>query len=156
MRRAARIAAVPVLVVLALVLALALLLGAPTGHRAAAQDAPPQRVIADMVIRTLPLEGEGHCIVLEAGHLTVTLQLVGDTPSRPVSFAFVGYRGSDPAATIGARPSLSTATFTAPLSGGLYCYTLQNETPVPPDAGLALITNLDQQVAMWMGLAPSR
>ena len=97
---------------------------------------------------------EGHCIYLDAGHLTVSVQLVGEGPSRPVSYSFYGYRGLDRDASIEASVSRASGSFSVPLTGGLYCYALRNEEPIPPEAGMAQITNLGQDVSMRMIWAP--
>jgi hypothetical protein len=112
--------------------------------------AQSERVIAGMLIRVLPSEGEGHCIMLDPGRLRVTAQTVGNAPARPVEFAFVGYRGSDTPATIHTDVTRTSRVFTAMVQGVLYCYNVANRGTVPRGAGFAQITNLDALVSLRM------
>jgi hypothetical protein len=121
---------------------------------AASQEVPTGRVIADMTVWTIPGGGDGPCIVLDAGQLTVNVQLVGDEPSQPVEFFFAGYRGSDPAALVQASVSRAPQTATVPLAGGLYCYSLRNQAPVLDSAGLSVLTNYAQDVALKLTIGP--
>jgi hypothetical protein len=44
--------------------------------------------------------------------------------------------------------------FTRQLNGGLYCLGLENMASVPPNSGMATVTNLAQFVALQMKLTP--
>jgi hypothetical protein len=146
-------------ITLAVALSVALLFNRPAAEAMGPvlQASPTQEwVVADMAIQSLPSypRGEGHCIFLSAGQLTATLQLVGEAPDRPVSFTFFGYRGADPNASIELRPIAREAkTLGVPLTGGLYCYSLLNETPVSATAPLAELTSLAQRV--WLRMVVS-
>jgi len=107
-----------------------------------------------MVVSTLPTMHDGACIELGAGTLAITLQAVGNDPIRPVNFTFYGYRRLDRDASVDVSVNQVISTFSLRLSGGRYCYVLENRSPVSPDANMAELTNYWQNVLLQMILAP--
>jgi len=113
-----------------------------------------ERIVMDVVMVVLPgLKSDS--VELEAGQLTVSVQLVGEGPARPVNFSLGGYRGTDQAATIEIDLSASNpnAGATRRLLGGQYNIGLENRWPISPDAGLATLANYGQRVRVNMVLA---
>jgi hypothetical protein len=102
--------------------------------------------------------GEGHCLALEAGTLTVSVgaetpfYLAHTDTNWPVEFELIEPRV---AGIIGPLTvSATTKTVTAPISGGLYCYHLTNLVPLAPDAPNAVRGNYRQGISLKMALAP--
>ncbi|HLH23667.1 MAG TPA: hypothetical protein VK066_14190 [Chloroflexota bacterium] len=100
-------------------------------NAAQAQTTPPSQVPVDMTAVTLPTVPSGQCLALDPGELTVAVQLVGDGFGAPVSFTFAGYGGADGGATLAFPATYQPTVRRVVLSGGTYCYELQNEGPVP-------------------------
>jgi len=116
-----------------------------------------ERVVMDVVYSVLPgIElAHGDSVELEAGQVTVSVELVGEGPARPVHFFLAGYRGSDQAATIEIDLSASNPAqvVTRRLAGGMYILSVWNRWPVPPNLGLSTLTNYGQLVRVKMVLA---
>jgi hypothetical protein len=141
------------------------ILAAPSSAGAA-----EERVVVDAAISVWPNApvGEGHCLWLESGILTVALQAVspaalgipapplipeGYDPDviEPVTFSLLQYR----VAGLLHTPVLSAPiTWTSPIAGGAFCYRLENQVPVRPDASMAERSSLAQWVKLRMMLTP--
>ena len=108
------------------------------------------RVLLDVVARVLPPAPQGQCLDLEAGTLTTTIYLVGETvgEDKPVRFLFFSNCGFDRSAAIEVVATRTPALFSTELAGGMYCYTLTNEAPLPQDAGLDVQAELSQDVVV--------
>ena len=97
----------------------------PTETRA--QTTPPPQVPVDVTAVTLATVPSGQCIGLDPGELTVMVQLVGDGLGAPVRFTFAGYRGEDSGATLAFPAAYEPTVQRVMLTGGTYCYELQNQ-----------------------------
>ncbi len=92
-------------------------------------------LLMDMTLRVAPGEIEGHCLLLEAGTLEVSLQSADDRVGGPVTqplFAMGPYRTSpagpgSPPEIAGIAVTAARTTATLPVDGGLYCYSLSTE-----------------------------
>jgi hypothetical protein len=127
---------------------LALIGGTATAYTQTADE----RVLMDVVVRVLPGGGDGHCLMLERGTLVVTL--APDGPARePVRFGIGGWR-IDSSATLQVPILAGSRTYETRVIGGLYCYSLTNDTYVDPQAGLAVLTQHGQMVRLRMALQP--
>jgi hypothetical protein len=123
--------------------------------QAMAQTPIPQpQVPLDLTAVTLPTIPSGHCLALEPGELTVAVQLVGDGHGAPVRFTFDGYRGDDPDAMLAFAAAYAPTVRRTVLTGGTYCYGLENQGPVPPNATDAQIRLHWQAVTLRLTLTP--
>ncbi len=105
-------------------LALALLASVTTAQHTSGH------VLMDMTVRVAPGATEGHCLLLDAGTLEVSLRSVDDLadgPSGPPVFALGPYRtrpaqAGSPPEIEGIRVTRDRITTTLPVVEGLYCY----------------------------------
>jgi hypothetical protein len=103
------------------------------------------RVVADMTIQVVPPDQQGLCLLLDPGTVSIGAKLTGPKTDHTVSFLFSMYRGGDDQTYVASLSSIEN-DYTLPLTGGLYCYSLRNTTPVTKDMGLAQLTNLAEDV----------
>jgi hypothetical protein len=113
------------------------------------------RVVLDASLMVIPPSEIAPCMQLEAGTLTVRgRDTNADDSIRPTTFHFVGYRGVDPGAHIDLRITNKVNTITVPLSGGVYCWSIDVYAPASDTGGLAARTSSSQGVDLRMTLAP--
>jgi hypothetical protein len=108
----------------------------------------------DVTAVTLPTVPSGQCLALDPGELTVAVQLVGDGFGAPVRFTFAGYRGEDTGATLAFPAAYEPTIRRVMLTGGTYCYELQNQGPVPANATEADIGLSWQAVTLRLTWTP--
>ena len=114
---------------LAAVIALALLSWPASGQEAG------NHVLMDMTVSIPPGDTVGHCVLLDAGTLDVTVQSVDDRAGGPVTqpvFSMGPYRTSPPGPGSppeidGVTVTVARTTTTLPVQGRLYCYNLRTE-----------------------------
>jgi hypothetical protein len=113
-----------------------------------------ERTLLDMTVLVTPPDASQQCVDLPAGTLTASLQWAGnlDGPTWPVQFHWLGYRGSDPSASLTLVTTRSGVSSSVPLQGGVYCYGVQNMVNVAPDAPLFTLTQYTQPVALRLTL----
>jgi hypothetical protein len=136
----------------------------PYSGRAVAQDGSDERIIVDVATWSFPsIDGSGashgHCVELEVGQLSITLQLIGEPPpvgddAAPVTFSFVGWRGIDGPATTQMRLTRVATTVVVPLAGGLYCYSVDNVARLRSGASSVAIGDATQMAAVRLALRP--
>ena len=115
-----------------------------------------ERVVLDAVIMVTPAADAGLALQLEAGHLTVTAQVMDDEVPAPVFFNFRGYRNSDPSAHIETQVGRDPGSTSTTLAGGVYACNLHVNAPTPDDADLSEVAHQAQFVALRLSLAPAR
>lgn len=112
------------LAALAVCLALALLASVTSAQESS------DRVLMDLTLRVALGRAGGHCLLLDAGTLEVSVQSVdgrADSPSGPPFFALGPYRttpaqAGSPPEIEGIQVSAARITAALPVEGGLYCY----------------------------------
>src|SRR5688500_13560250 len=110
---------------------------------ASAQEQPPERVLIDVVLRSVPADLDGHCIQLEPGVVRAALSLVPEQPlEHPVHFTLAGSRGADPASFLVLALGSQPVTWDVSVRGGLYCYAVENRAQVSPGATIDERLNL--------------
>ena len=129
---------------------------APSGSQPSPGNPSAERIVLDLTTRTSAGgRKEGHCLVLETGHLSISVKLSGRTPDRPVLFEMYRVRGAEDALRIFDQP-ISRTPFEqqADIAEGLFCYSVANTEPEPAGAGLAQLSGLSQDVSIRMTLTP--
>ena len=128
----------------------------PVPSPSPATPAPPEpKILVDAIIWATPAQLGVTCITLPQGMLTAVVQFVKPDPEPPVTFAFLGSDPADPAATIridvGAEPRRSTV----PLSGGHYCYGLNNWGPPADTPEGAPVQQPGRDVTLHLAWSPA-
>jgi hypothetical protein len=108
-----------------------IILGLGLGHSVSQAQGPPPRILADLPLIVMAGDpGLPQCIELESGTLTIRLQRTGDLGGGPVAVTFrlspfVVAEPILPALT----PTDTPVTVSAPITGGVYCYSLAHPQP---------------------------
>ena len=76
-------------------------------------------------------------------------------PQGLTQYTFGSYRNSDPPATITLVPTQAMTSGRAPVAGGLYCYLLANNAPMPPAPSPLQILERAEAIALTMTWTPS-
>lgn len=117
---------------------------------------PSERVIMDAVFWTWPVPVADTCLELPAGHMSVTIGLEGDEPTRPVTLSFGGSKSqTDTAVRFDIDAARDPATWQGTILGGRYCYAILNRAVVPAGAGAGSAGPIgyEQRVALKIAVA---
>ena len=139
---------------IALMLTLVFLASSGSEARGAAQEA----TVADLVIWAFPVPasvgaGSGNCIEIGAGTLNVSVSLGAGSGVGPIEFHFYGYDGRDPGSRIDTIVGRNESSYSLPLSGGIYCYSVLNGVSIDALAPPPLISSYGQSIHLRMTLS---
>ena len=137
-------------VVLALMLAL-------TPSAIAADEGSNERVLVDLTVQAVPGASVGHCALIEPGTLVATVKIAD--PERgvlPVRFGMGRASNADDDPRINTMVATESVTYSIPLAGGRYCYSLYNEAAMPAQTSVASLAAREQFVSLRLVLATPR
>lgn len=125
--------------------------------------AQSERVLLDMTVRVLRAQETGICMQVDPGTITSTVEAVGPG-IVPVRFVLGPYGNSSEAdGRVNTMVATAPATYVTHLGQqspgytGFACYTLRNETPLPPDGRIYAdeVLRLSQLVAIKLVWSPA-
>jgi len=95
-------------------------------------QAQGERILVDMEIETLPGRETGHCIAVQPGTVSATIQSASEGGAAgvvPVRLMVLPVRLYADSERINAVAETVPTTHTLPVEQGVYCYMLRNEGP---------------------------